>query len=93
MFWGCFSWDYKGPCHIWEEETLAEKKYAIQELKRMNALREDDDRASWELKQQLKREAYFGLYGRRIAGVPAKWKHMAENGAYIREKGHGGINW
>ena len=28
MFWGCFSYDKKGPCHIWEEETAKEKKEA-----------------------------------------------------------------
>jgi len=28
MFWGCFSYDLKGPCYIWEEEILAEKKKA-----------------------------------------------------------------
>jgi hypothetical protein len=77
---------------MWEEETLAQNKYAIQELKRMNALSEDENRASWDLKQQLKREAYLGLHGRRIGRVPAKWKHTAENGAYVREKGHGGID-
>jgi len=28
MFWACFSWHGKGPCHIWDEETEAEKKEA-----------------------------------------------------------------
>jgi hypothetical protein len=23
MFWGCFSWDYRGPYHIWAKETKA----------------------------------------------------------------------
>jgi hypothetical protein len=93
MFWGSFSYDYKGPCHIWEDETPVEKAYAITEIKRLNALKEDEDRAAWELKQQLKREAYFGLHGRRIGGKPAKWRHNKANGAYVREKGHGGIDW
>ena len=26
MFWGCFSYDYKGPCHVWTKETATEKK-------------------------------------------------------------------
>jgi hypothetical protein len=93
MFWGAFSYDKKGPCWIWEDETAAEKKFAIAELKRMNALREDDDRAAWELAQQLKRDAYFGRTGKRFPGLPAKWKHIAKHGAYVREKGKGGIDW
>jgi len=28
MFWGCFSFDKKGPCYIWEDETLKERKEA-----------------------------------------------------------------
>lgn len=26
MFWGCFSYDYKGPCHYWKSEIAKEKK-------------------------------------------------------------------
>ena len=26
MFWGCFSYDKKGSCHIWKTETKKEKK-------------------------------------------------------------------
>ena len=28
MFWGSFSYDKKGPCHIWKAETPKEKKEA-----------------------------------------------------------------
>jgi hypothetical protein len=48
---------------------LAEKKHAIAELKHMNALRIDDDRAAWELAQQIKREAYFGRTKKRYPGI------------------------
>jgi len=93
MFWGCFSYDQKGPCYIWEDKTAAKKKFAITEIKRMNKEKEADDRLAWELEQQLHREAYFGRHGRRIGGVPTKWRHSKENRAYVREKGHGGIDW
>jgi hypothetical protein len=26
MFWGSFSYDKKGPCHVWEKETPEEKR-------------------------------------------------------------------
>ena len=93
MFWGSFTYDHKGPYHIWEDETKAEKAYAIKELKRLNNLKEDEDRAAWELKQQLKREAYYRVHGKRIGGKPAEWRYNKANGAYMREKGHGGIDW
>jgi hypothetical protein len=31
MFWGCFLYDYKGPCHIYYKET-EEQKEAYKEL-------------------------------------------------------------
>jgi len=41
MFWGCFSWDKKGPCHIWTKETAQEKKQSEEELEEINeALKE-----------------------------------------------------
>ena len=92
MFQGCFLYNQKGPCYIQEDKTLVEKKYVIAELKRMNTSREDNDRAAQELKQQLKREVYFGRYSRRISRVPTKWKYTAKTRAYVREKGKGGID-
>src|SRR5437588_874331 len=28
MFWGCFSYDKKGPMHIWQKETAAQRRAA-----------------------------------------------------------------
>ena len=36
MFWGCFCWDKKGPCHIWTKETSIERKEAEKELEKLN---------------------------------------------------------
>jgi hypothetical protein len=27
MFWGCFTYDHKGPCHIYYPETDEQKQY------------------------------------------------------------------
>jgi hypothetical protein len=43
-------YNYKGPCYIWEDETTIEKEFAKAEIKRLNAFKEDEDRAAWELK-------------------------------------------
>ena len=37
MFWGCFSYDKKGPCHIWQRETTKDKKAADVEIEKLNA--------------------------------------------------------
>jgi hypothetical protein len=36
MFWGCFSYDRKGPCHCWLPETPAEKREADIAIEQMN---------------------------------------------------------
>lgn len=93
MFQGSFLYNYKSPYHIWEEETIIEKEFSKTEIKRLNALKEDNNKATQELKQQIKREAYYRRYSRRIGGKPAKWRHNKTNRAYVREKGYKGINW
>ena len=49
MFWGCFSYDKKGPMHIWSTETAQEKTRANAVLEALNALREPNLRMEWEL--------------------------------------------
>ena len=50
MFWGCFSYDLKGPCHCWAPETKKEKEEAEKFLQEMNQILEPLKRAEWELK-------------------------------------------
>ena len=38
MFWGSFSFDKKGPCHVWEPETPQEKKDHKADLNTRNSL-------------------------------------------------------
>src|SRR5580692_1396246 len=40
MFWGCFSYDKKGPCHIWKPETKTERTAAQEEIVRSTAMGE-----------------------------------------------------
>lgn len=51
MFWGCFSYDEKGPCHIWCPKSTAKKKAADDDLKVLNAALEPMLRAKWEEKE------------------------------------------
>jgi hypothetical protein len=49
MFWGCFTYYKKGPCHIWEPETPKQKKEADTYLAKLNAELEPIMREEWEL--------------------------------------------
>ena len=89
MFWGCFSYDRKGPCHIWKAETAKQKQEATRQIAILNAQIEPAARASWELETGMER---LQLRGNRIGRKPA-WKFDKAHGAYVRSSRKGGIDW
>jgi hypothetical protein len=44
MWWSAFSYNKKGPFHIWEEETKAEKKPCEKDLAKRNTARYENDK-------------------------------------------------
>jgi len=87
MFWGCFSYNKKGPCHIWKLETAAERKAADKHLIEVNAELEPYLKGQWELETGMRR---LGL--RNKAGKKPEWKLTKANGKLTRGKGKG-IDW
>jgi hypothetical protein len=55
MFWGCFTYDKKGPCHVWKPETDKEKKDSIKWLEAKNQELEPIKRMKWELENGMRR--------------------------------------
>ena len=88
MFWGAFSYDKKGPCHIWRPETAQEKKTAEKELAEMNTAREPEFRQKWELVSGMRR---LGLCNK--PGKAPVWKFTWQNGKLVRSAKAGGIDW
>lgn len=88
MFWGCFSYDYKGPCHIWKPETAAETAEAEKEIQLLNAELEPICRAQWELNSSFNRLGLRNKPGRKPA-----WKWNQQNGKLSRTASKGGIDW
>ena len=89
MFWGCFSYNKKGPFHIWKKETAAEKRAAAIDLEARNAEIEPQNREIWELETAMRRINIT----RNLSGRRPTWRHTTATGAFIRQKGKGGIDW
>ena len=89
MFWGCFSYDQKGPCHIWEDETPAEKKEAKKWLEERNAELEPLCKQAWELKTALQRLRIT----RNVGGPKPRWRWCEKTGKLERKASRGGIDW
>lgn len=91
MFWGCFSYDQKGPMHIWTEETPAEKREAEQDIEALNRVLEPKKRLEWELNIATKAIQKMNLRPRK-GGRKPQWRWNEKNGKLVR-KGKKGINW
>jgi transposase len=87
MFWSCFSWDLKGPCHIWKPETKKDRVLNDKILTTLNKELEPIMKAEWELNTPMRR---LGL--RNKPGVKPKWKWDKKHGLLVRDS-TGGIDW
>jgi hypothetical protein len=89
MFWGCFSYDRKGPCHIWRKETDAEKLAAQKEIDQWNSDNEARLKEEWEIANDLRRTNLQ----RNPGGRKPKWNFTEETGKRVRKAKAGGIDW
>jgi hypothetical protein len=87
MFWGCFSYDQKGPCHCWAPETAAEKRASELEIAKMNEALEPEARRNWELESGINR-----LSLRQLPGRKPQFRWNSKTGKLSRSK-RGGIDW
>ena len=87
MFWGCFTYDRKGPFYIWKDETAAEKKESKAYIDAMNEILEPKLKAEWELETAMKR---MGL--KNIGGTKPTWKWDQKHGKIVRNAKKGGID-
>ncbi|CBF87508.1 hypothetical protein AN9381.2 [Aspergillus nidulans FGSC A4] len=74
MVWGCFSYNKKGPLHIYKPETAAMRKQADIEIEAMNRELEPLCREEWELATGLSR-----VHLRPNRGRVPKWNWNEKN--------------
>jgi hypothetical protein len=84
MFWGCFTYKKKGPCHYWAPETAKEKAAAKEEIEKINKELEPLMKELWELNNRIRR-----LKLRQLPSKKPKWKWKKENGKLARGSGKG----
>jgi hypothetical protein len=91
MFWACFSYDQKGPCHVWRAETPSERRQAEAELEALNAQNEPLIRAKWEADEAVRYAAACEKNSRTARR--RKWIWCEKRGKLVRKAGHGGVDW
>lgn len=88
MFWTCFSYDEKGACHVWEDETTKEKE-AKEWIEKVNAIPEPECKRAWEIETAMRRLNIT----RRLGGTKLKWRWCEKTGKLERKASRGGIDW
>ena len=88
IFWACFSYDKKGPFHIWKKEIAAEKRECETDLAKMNAALESKCKTQWELETGVQR---MGL--RNPGEKKPVWKFTAVTGKVTISGTKRGITW
>ena len=89
MFWGCFSYDRKGPCHIWKTQTVAQRKKDNLELARLNEQLEEAAKAEWEISTGVRR---INLR-RNPGGKKPQWRWNQSTGKLVRRSQTSGIDF
>jgi hypothetical protein len=70
MVWGGFSYDKKGPLHIWSPEFAQQKREAQREIDALDQDREPLRKSEWDLETSLVR---MNLRNGLIPGEKPKW--------------------
>ena len=87
MFWSCFSYDYKGPYHIWKAESATEKTAAARFIKEVNKHCESIIKAEWKLLTAIHQT---GLHNK--GGQKPRWHFTEADGKLVRHAKQGGID-
>ena len=88
MVWACFSYDKKGPIHIWSPETAQQKREATKKIEKLNQELEPICKQEWELSTSISR---MNLRG-RVPGRQPVW-HWNEKNGHLERDSKEGIDW
>lgn len=90
MFWGCFTYDKKGPFHCWAPESAKDRREAEKKLDDMNRELEPIMKEQWEVTNGMRRLDI----NRQPPGRRPEWKWCKQTGKLTRGgKGGKGIDW
>lgn len=89
MFWACYSWEKKGPRHVWRPETKKEKQSAQEVLDELNSQLGPTMRFEWQKEDERYAAAYAANPQR---ARHRRWKWCEATGKLERREGKG-VDW
>lgn len=92
MFWGCFTYDHKGPCHIYYPDT---KEQRLANEANMDILNEEEiEEECQELfdEQERAKEAEWDRKGKKWPKTQALWEVFWKNNKFKKTAAQGGVD-
>jgi hypothetical protein len=90
MFWGRFSYDHKGPCHIYYKETEEQKDDFAEKIDELNDREiEAECRVDFEERERLKEESWLAKgkkFPKNRATWEVYWKNNKQRGTASQEE-------
>jgi hypothetical protein len=79
MFWGCFTYDYKGPCYIYYPETVDQKEEYLRVVQKLNDKEVEAECQAAFNRQEREKEAKWKSKGKKPPGRRASWEVYWKN--------------
>jgi hypothetical protein len=92
MFWGCFTYDHKGPCHIYYPETAEQKKANEEKMDKLNDEEIEEECQEAFNQQERAKEAEWDRKGRRWPTNRASWEVFWKNNKFKKGPSRGGVD-
>jgi hypothetical protein len=92
MFWGSFTYDYKGPCHVYLKETEEQRAEYMERIEKLN----DEEiiaecRADFEA-QEREKERQLDEKGQKWPKKRASWEVYWKNNQFKKTAKRGGVD-
>jgi hypothetical protein len=92
MFWACFTYDHKGPCHIYYPETAEQKAENEERIERLNEEEIIEEcRAEFEA-QEREKERRWVKKGQKWPKKRATWEVFWKRNQYKKTAKRGGVD-
>jgi len=93
MFWGCFTYDFKGPCHIYYPETAEQKEHYKEQIDTLNEGEVEAECCLAFDKQEKEKEERWTRQGKNFPTRRASWEIYWKNHKQKRDKrSRGGVD-
>ena len=92
MFWACFTYDFKGPCHIYYKETEEQKEEFAENVDKLNEEEiKEEARAAFDA-QEREKERIWDEKGKKWPNNRASWEVYWKNNQFKKGRSRGGVD-